>query len=79
MLIYQRGIIKNKIVLVCLLLLLLQIILQVVYAISQSSYICGEGRKYKFCDYSWFTSYGASNINYMLDIIPTLVILILVK
>lgn len=76
-LISQKFSMKNKIVLVCSLLLLIQIILEIVYGISQSTYICGEGRKFKFCDYSWFTSYGESNINYMMNIIPTLIILIL--
>lgn len=76
-LISQKYSMKNKVVLACSLLLMIQIVLQIIYTISQSSYICGEGRKFKICDYSWFTSYGESNLNYMLDIIPTLIILIL--
>jgi len=72
--------IDNKIVIVPFIIYGIHIIVKIVYNIFQMNLLCGEGKKYSFCDYSFFSgkAYLGSNIVWFMDTIFPLLLLAIV-
>jgi hypothetical protein len=58
----------------------IHMIVRIIYNISQMNLLCGEEKKYSFCDYSFFSgkAYPESNIVWFMDTIFPLLLLIIV-
>jgi len=77
-LIHKKNKIKEKYLIIPLSLIGLQVIMKLTTTLSQTSFACGNGKKYYFCDFSFFSSYQDSSINWFLETIPIFSILIII-
>lgn len=77
-LIHKKNEIKEKYLIIPLSLIAIQVIMKLTTTLSQTSIACGNGKKYSFCDFSLFSSYQDSSINWFLETIPIFSILIII-